>query len=112
MPLQGKTAATLEFRKGTIPAFIVLPAEASERPPRQRRTRVEGRINTYLFQATLEPKGQLSHWLLVTAELLQAAGASIDEIATLDIMSVAQEPEPEILSDIEKALAANPEDLE
>jgi hypothetical protein len=70
---------------------------------------VEGTINGHGFRATLEPDGQLSHWLRVGEELLETAGANMGDSATFEIMSVDQEPEPEIPADLQEALAAAPE---
>ena len=90
-------------------AFVILPESASAKLPRRGRTTVEGSINGHGFRATLEPDGQLSHWLRVDEELLESAGANIGDIVTFEIMSVEQEPEPEIPSDLQDALAAAPE---
>lgn len=90
-------------------AFVVLPKSASEKLPRRGRTTVEGTINAHAFQATLEPDGQLSHWLKVDQELMEAAGVNIDDTVTFEIRSVAQEPEPEIPPDFQEALSAAPE---
>lgn len=90
-------------------AFAVLPREASERLPRRGRTTVEGTINGHPFQATLEPDGQLSHWLKVSGDLLDAAGVAVGDIVTLELIPVKQEPEPDIPADFEEALAATPE---
>ena len=90
-------------------AFVVLPKSASEKLPRRGRTSVEGSLNGYGFQATLEPDGQLSHWLRVDEALLESAGVNIGDTATLEIMAVAQEPEPELPADLQQALAAAPE---
>ncbi len=90
-------------------AFVVLPKDASETLPRRGRTTVEGTINGHAFQATLEPDGQLSHWLKVSEELQSAAGAKVGDTVTLAIAPVEQEPEPEIPSDFREALAAAPE---
>ena len=90
-------------------AFVILPESASAKLPRRGRTTVEGSINGHGFRATLEPDGQLSHWLRVNKELLESAGANIGDIVTFEIMSVEQEPEPEIPSDLQDALAAAPE---
>lgn len=87
----------------------MLPKNASAKLPRRGRATVEGTINGHGFRATLEPDGQLSHWLQVSTELLKAAGADIGDIATFEIMSVEQEPEPEIPSDLREALADSPE---
>ena len=90
-------------------AFVVLPKSASERLPRRGRTTVEGTLNGSTFRATLEPDGQLSHWLRVGGELLEAAGASAGERVAFEIMSVEQEPEPDVPADLRDALAAAPE---
>ena len=85
-------------------AFVVLPKEASAILPRRGRTSVEGSINGHSFQATLEPDGQLSHWLKVDRDLLSAAGIKPGEPVKMEIAPVAQEPESEIPPDLEKAL--------
>lgn len=90
-------------------AFVSLPERASAKLPRRGRTTVEGSINGHGFRATLEPDGQLSHWLRVNQALLETAGVNIGEIVTFEIMSVAQEPEPEMPADLQEALAAAPE---
>lgn len=90
-------------------AFVVLPKEASEKLPRRGRTTVDGTINGHHFEATLEPDGQLSHWLRIGPELQEAAGAEPGDLVTMEIAPVDKEPEPELPSDLEEALAANPE---
>ena len=90
-------------------AFVVLPRDASEKLPRRGRTTVEGTINGHPFQATLEPDGQLSHWLQVSRELYEAAGAAVGDIVTLELTPVKKEPEPDIPPDFQEALAAAPE---
>jgi len=89
-------------------AFVVLPKDVSEMLPRRGRTTVEGTFNGHRFQATLEPDGQLSHWLKVEKELYEAAGADFGDDVTLEIMPALQEPEPEIPPDFQDALAAVP----
>ncbi len=89
--------------------FVVLPKDASARLPRRGRTTVEGKINGHQFQATLEPDGQLSHWLQVSRELREAAGVDAGDIVTLELMPVEKEPEPDIPSDFLEALSAAPE---
>ena len=90
-------------------AFVVLPKDASEPLPRRGRTTVEGTINGHPFQATLEPDGQQSHWLRVSSELLEAAGAAVGDTVTIELTPVKKEPEPDIPADFEEALAASPE---
>jgi hypothetical protein len=94
---------------GTPWAFVILPKSASTKLPRRGRTTVEGTINGHGFRATLEPDGQLSHWLRVNQELLEAARAHIGDTVTFEIISADQEPEPDIPPDLEEALAAAPE---
>ncbi|TDF82352.1 YdeI/OmpD-associated family protein [Pseudomonas sp. H9] len=90
-------------------AFVVLPRDASERLPRRGRTTVEGTINGQPFQATLEPDGQLSHWLQLSAALVEATGAAVGDIVTLELSPVKKEPEPEVPADFQEALAGMPE---
>lgn len=115
----GKTGAKSRFKAKLLrPAkpgddtswvFLVLPKSASDKLPRRGRTTVEGTINGHRFQATLEPDGQLSHWLKVGKELREAAGADIGDIVTLDIAPVLQEPDPKVPSDLHQALVDSPE---
>jgi Bacteriocin-protection, YdeI or OmpD-Associated/Domain of unknown function (DUF1905) len=90
-------------------AFVILPKDVSQKLPRRGRTSVEGAINGQHFQITLEPDGQLSHWLQVSKELYKSAGANVGDIVRLEIMSVEQEPEPQVPLDFQEALAAVPE---
>jgi hypothetical protein len=90
-------------------AFIVLPKEASEMLPRRGRTSVAGTLNGHSFQATLEPDGQLSHWLKVDQDWQSAAGLKAGDIVSVEIAPVEQEPEPELPADLETALASRSE---
>lgn len=89
--------------------FLVLPRSASEKLPRRGRTSVEGTLNGHPFQATLEPDGQLGHWLKVDNALREAAGVEVGDVVTLEIASVAAELEPEVPPDFQEALTAAPE---
>ena len=89
-------------------AFLVLPKAVSDKLPRRGRTSVEGTINGAPFQATLEPDGRLSHWLKVSKELSEAAGARPGSMVTVQIAPAALEPEPALPADLQKALAAQP----
>lgn len=88
--------------------FVQLPKDVSEKLPRRGRTTVEGTINGHYFLATLEPDGQLSHWLQVSRELREAAGANIGDTVTLELIPVDKEPEPDVPSDFQEALTATP----
>lgn len=90
-------------------AFVTLPREASEKLPRRGRTSVAGSINGHAFKTTLEPDGQLSHWLRLDKAFLQAAGVKVGEVVELEIAPVEEEPEPEVPADLAQALAAAPE---
>lgn len=94
---------------GTSWAFVVLPKEASAKLPRRGRTTVDGIINGQSFRATLEPDGQLSHWLQLDLKLLEAARADIGDSAAFEIVPVEEEPEPEVPADLLEALAASPQ---
>lgn len=90
-------------------AFLILPKDASDTLPRRGRTSVEGTLNGYPFAATLEPDGQLSHWLKVSETLREAAGATIGGIVTVQIAPANPEPEPQVPDALWNALAACPE---
>lgn len=93
----------------TLRAFVVLPKTVSDTLPRRGRTTVVVSINDHEFQITLEPDGQLSHWLQLDKSQLETAGISVGEVVTFLIRPVEHEPEPEIPFDLEEALAVAPE---
>ncbi len=88
--------------------FIVLPMAVSERLPRRGRSSVLGTINGYPFQATLDPDGQLGHWLKVGKELREAACVEVGAMVAVQISPASPEPEPEPPDDLQKALASAP----
>jgi hypothetical protein len=87
-------------------SFLVLPKNASAKLPSRGMTAIEGTLNGFPFQASLEPDGQKSHWLKVDRKLSEAAGAEVGDVVTLEIAPAAEEPEPAVPSDLRKALAA------
>ena len=91
---------------GDFSAFVVLPQAVSEQLPRRGRTSVDGTLNGHAFQATLEPDGQLSHWLKVGNALLEASGAQVGDSVALEIAPVAKELEPKLPADFQSALDA------
>ena len=111
-----KTASKIRFKaKLCRPAgsakicswsFLVLAKNASAKLPSRGMTAIEGTLNGFPFQATLEPDGQKSHWLKVDRKLSEAAGAEAGEVVMLEIAPAAEEPEPAVPSDLRKALAA------
>ena len=95
--------------KGAAWSFLVLPASASAKLPTRSMTTIGGSIDGHAFQATLEPDGEGSHWLKVTRAMREGAGADIGDKVALEIVPVAEEPEPRVPVDLRKALAAAPE---
>jgi len=90
--------------------FLALPKEASAKLPSRGQVTVEGTLNGRPFRATLEPDGQGGHWLKVDRKLREAAGGrapgmEAGDVVTLEIASVAEEPEPRVPADLRKALA-------
>jgi hypothetical protein len=95
-----------ESEKAGSWTFLILPKNASAKLPSRGMTPIEGTINGFAFQATLEPDGQKSHWLKVDRKLCEAAGADAGDIVTLEIAPAGKETEPEMPPDLKKALAA------
>lgn len=90
-------------------AFLVLPKAASDKLPRRGRTSVEGTINGQPFQATLDPDGQLSHWLKVSRGLQEAAAASPGDMVEMQVSPADPEPEPQLPEDLQEALETSPD---
>ncbi|MEW7851182.1 YdeI/OmpD-associated family protein [Massilia aurea] len=88
--------------------FLILPKNASNLLPRRGRTSVRGAINDAPFRATLEPDGQLSHWLRVSEALRTAAGAQIGDLVTVSVAPLDSEPDPALPEDLRAVLAAAP----
>jgi len=86
--------------------FLVLPKNASVKLPTRGMTAIEGTINGFPFRATLQPDGRKSHWLKIEAKLRKRAGAAVGDVLTLEIAPATKAPEPEVPSDLRKALAA------
>lgn len=89
-------------------AFLVLPKAASDLLPRRGRTSVEGTLNDQPFQATLDPDGQLSHWLKVSEKLCIAAKTNIGDTVQVRMSPADPEPEPVPPDVLWKALTASP----
>ena len=89
--------------------FLILPKTASEPLPRRGRTTVAGTLNGHPFQATLEPDGNLSHWLKVDKHLREAIDAADGNMMALEIMPVVPEPDPPVPSDFREALSECPQ---
>ena len=90
-------------------SFLNLPREASEALPSRSMTSVEGTFNGLAFAATLEPDGEGGHWLKVGPKLRESSGVEVGDVVRLEIEPVTVEPEPEVPTDLQAALAASPE---
>src|SRR5256885_9389741 len=86
--------------------FLTLPKNASAKLPSRGMTAIEGTINGFPFQATLEPDGQKSHWLKVDRKLREVAGADAGDVVTLEIAPAGKETEPKVPPDLTQALTA------
>ena len=95
-----------EVEKGESWTFLILPKNASAKLPSRGVTPIEGTINGFPFQATLEPDGQKSHWLKVDRKLSKSADAAAGDMVTLEIAPAGKNTEPEVPTDLRKALAA------
>jgi len=115
MPKLSKSASKIRFKAKLLqPAdapkadswtFLILPKEASAKLPSRGMTAIEGTVNGSRFHAVAEPDGQKSHWLKVDRKLRESAGAKTGDVVTLEISPAAEDPEPEVPSDLRKALA-------
>jgi hypothetical protein len=103
---KAKLLRPAESEKGDSWTFLILPKNASAKLPTRGITAIEGTINGFRFQTTLEPDGQKSHWLKVDRKLREAADADAGDIVTLEIAPAAKDTEPEVPTDLRKALAA------
>jgi Bacteriocin-protection, YdeI or OmpD-Associated/Domain of unknown function (DUF1905) len=105
---KAKLFRPVESEKGDSWTFLTLPKNASAKLPSRGMTAIEGTINGAPFQAMLEPDGQKSHWLKVDRKLSEAAGAHAGDVVTLEIAPAAKETEPEVPTDLRRALVAAP----
>ena len=106
IPFKAKLFRPAESEKAGSWTFLVLPKNASAKLPSRGMTAIEGTINGFAFQAMLEPDGQKSHWLKVDRKLSEAARAEAGDVVTLEIAPAGKETEPEVPTDLRKALAA------
>jgi Bacteriocin-protection, YdeI or OmpD-Associated/Domain of unknown function (DUF1905) len=105
---KAKLCRPAQSERGDSWTFLTLPKNASAKLPSRGMTAIEGSINGFPFQATLEPDGQKSHWLRVDRKLREAAGACAGDVVTIEIAPAAAEPEPAVPADLRKALSAAP----
>jgi len=106
---KAKLSRPAESEKGESWTFLILPKNASAKLPSRGITAIEGTLNGFSFQATLEPDGQKSHWLRVDRKLSKAAGADAGDVVTLEIVPAAEEPEPTVPADLRSSRGRRPE---
>jgi hypothetical protein len=106
---QAKLQCPAKLEDECLWTFLLLPKAVSDTLPRRGRTTVVGKINDHSFRATLEPDGQLGHWLKVGEELRETAGVAIGDTVTVELSPVEMEPDPELPIDLEEALNQAPE---
>jgi hypothetical protein len=112
-----KAAASIRFKaklfrpaegeKACSWTFLLLPKNASSKLPSRGVMPIEGTLNGFPFQATLQPDGQKSHWIKVDRKLSKVAGADAGDIVTLEIAPAGKDTEPEVPTDLRKALATS-----
>ena len=95
-PMEPARPRADQREKGESWTFLILPKDASAKLPSRGVTPIEGTINGFPFQATLEPDGQKSHWLQVDRKLSKSAGAAAGDMVTLEITPAGKDTEPEI----------------
>ncbi len=91
--------------------FLMLPQDASNQLPSRGMTSVEGLLNGAPFQTTLEPDGKGGHWLKVNEVLREEAGLKVGDSLSLELIPLAEEPEPVVPQDFQQALDASPKAL-
>jgi hypothetical protein len=114
--MPGATASAIRFTARLLQpekpakgaAFLVLPATASAKLRTRSALTVEGTINGHAFRALLQPDGQKSHWLQVTAAMLKGAAARAGDDVTVEVAPSAKEIETRVPPDLRKALASAP----
>jgi hypothetical protein len=89
-----------------------LPGKASLKLPSRGQVAVHGTINGHQFRTVLEPDGNFGHWMRIDRKLQEGAGLSAGDIATLEIESVKDWPEPSVPQDLKAALAIAPQKIQ
>ncbi len=89
--------------------ILRMPEDASAKLPSRGMALVEGTINGFHSKIVLEPDGKGSHWFRVDSGLREAAQINIGDPVTIVVQPSKEWPEPEVPSDIKKALASDPQ---
>ncbi len=89
--------------------ILRLPESVSAKLPSRGMALVEGTINGFRSRIVLEPDGRGSHWFRVDSGLRKAAGMDANDTVTMEVEPSKEWPEPEIPSDLNKALTSDPQ---
>ncbi len=89
--------------------ILQLPKIASAKLPSRGMVMVKGTINNTSFQTPLEPDGKGSHWFRIDQTLSKAIGANADDTITLAIEPTKEWSEPQVPTDLKKALISAPQ---
>lgn len=89
--------------------ILRLPSSASVKLPSRGMALVEGTINGFHSRIVLEPDGKGSHWFKVDPVLREAAGIDASGVVTMALEPSKEWPEPEVPSDLKRALASDPQ---
>jgi hypothetical protein len=89
--------------------LLRLPKSASAKLPSRGMTMVVGTINSFRFQAALEPDGKGSHWFRADKTMSKAIGADAGDTVMLAIEPVKEWSEPNVPADLKNALAVVPQ---
>lgn len=88
--------------------FLRLPKSASAHLPSRGMAMVRGTINSFPFQAVLEPDGRGSHWFKVDKAMSDGAKINVGDMVTLVIEPSSEWSEPKLPTDLKKALETTP----
>ena len=91
--------------------ILRLPGDVSGRLPSRGQVAVEGTINGHDFATVLEPDGVKGHWINIDQELQRAAGLHAGAGVTVTIAVTRDWPEPDVPTDLARALAAAPDKI-
>lgn len=80
--------------------IIKIPLSSSKELPSRGMVMVNGRIDNYPFNASLEPDGKGSHWFEVSKKLIEDSKLEVGENVELVIKPIKEWLEPEIPKDI------------
>jgi hypothetical protein len=110
-----KTETTIRFAAELYDiessTVVRLPKESSESLPSRGQVAVHGSINGLELRTVLEPDGLKGHWIRIEHELSAAAGIGAGDIVNVVIEVTSDWPEPDVPSDLAKALADAPAEI-